>query len=386
MLDDATDIRQSFNPTARLIFINAVALMAIGLLMIYSASMSVNPDETYTVFQKQLMYVPVALVAMLAAMHLPGRWLSSRYLALGAMAACGGLLVLVILLGSYRWFRFRLGPLDLSVQPSEIAKLALIVFFAWFLSRPRAEPRAFWRGFAPLAGVLGAVCLLIAYQDLGTAALIAAVGVGLMIAGGVRLRHLAVLIAPTGVAGYLLVALYPYRIERLTTFLDPWKDPEGAGYQVIQSLIAIGSGGWWGRGLGSGMQKYFYLPEDTTDFIFSVVCEEMGLAGGTMVIMLFMTLVLLGLRVVGAAERRFDRLLALGVVLWVGLQSLINIGVATAALPTKGIALPLVSYGGTGLVLTSAALGLVLSVARRSPGLAFTPPQAKSEPDAVAPA
>jgi len=368
------------NPTARLLFVNIVALMAIGLLMVYSASLSVNPDERYTLFSRQLVFVPLAIGAMLVAMRLPYRFLRRPYVAVGLFAFSVLLLVVVLLVFKSRWFRFQVGPVDLSLQPSEIAKLSLIVFFAWFLSRDGVQVQSFRRTFLPLSLILGAVCALIACKDLGTAVLVGVVGVGLMIAGGVRKLHLPALLPPVAVGLLVLIGRYPYRIQRLLTYLDPWKDAQGAGYQVTQSLIAIGSGSWAGLGIGSGMQKYFYLPEDTTDFIFSIICEEMGVAGGTLIIMLFLALTLLGLRVVWHTTNRFAYLLSLGVVLWIGLQSLINIGVATAALPTKGIALPLVSYGGTGLVLTATALGLVLSVAGRSPDL---DPQTADRADAA---
>ena len=217
--------------------------------------------------------------------------------------------------------------------------------------------------------VLALVCGLVAIQDLGTAVLIGAIGGAMMIAGGVRLRHIAILAPPAAVAMYVLIVRYPYRVTRLMTYLNPWKDAQDGGYHVTQSLMAIGSGGWIGRGLGHGMQKLGHLPEDTTDFIFSIICEEMGVVGGSMVILLLLALVLLGLRVVGRSPNRFAFLVSLGIVLWIGLQAAINIGVATAALPTKGISLPLISYGGTGLVLTAAALGLLMSVAARSPEL-----------------
>jgi cell division protein FtsW len=370
-MQDASS-RFQFNPTARLVLINVVALMGIGLLMVYSASLSVNPDERFTQFNKQLVFVPAAVVAMLVAMRVSYRWLNRTPVAVALLAVSVGLLAAVLVLGRSdgRWFRLSFGPVDLSVQPSEIAKLCLIVFFAWFLSRPHVQVRWFRTTFLPLVAVLGLVCGLIALRDLGTAVLIGVVGSGLMLSGGVPWWHMMTLVPPVAGAAFALVIFFPYRLQRLTTYMDPWQDRQGAGYQITQSLIAIGSGGWLGLGLGNGMQKYFYLPEDTTDFIFSIICEELGLAGGALVILLFLSLALLGLHVVRGAADRFGSLLALGVVIWIGSQAAINIGVATAALPTKGIALPLVSYGGTGLMLTATALGLLMSVAARSPALA----------------
>ncbi|MBN2584736.1 MAG: putative lipid II flippase FtsW [Planctomycetes bacterium] len=368
------EARFQLNPTVRWLFAATLALMGIGLLMVYSAGMSADPNERFVMFHRQVVFVPLAVVVLLVAMRLPYGWLNRWYVVLGFLAVTVVLLVAVLKFGAVvngarRWFRFSLGPFDVSVQPSELAKLSLIVCFAWFLSRPQEQVRSFFRGFVPLTIVLGLVCGLVAIQDLGTAVLLGAIGGAMMIVGGVCWWHMATLVPPTAAAMYALIAFYPYRLTRLLTYLDPWKDAQDSGYHVTQSLMAIGSGGWFGRGLGQGMQKLGHLPEDTTDFIFSVISEEMGFVGGVMVILLFTTVVLLGLRVVGRSENRFAMLVSLGIALWIGLQAAINIGVATAALPTKGIALPLVSYGGSGLVLTAAALGLLMSVAARTPYL-----------------
>jgi cell division protein FtsW len=378
--------RFQLNLTARLLFVNVIALMAVGILMVYSASVSVLPDERLAAFSRHLMFVPVAVLALLFGMWLPYDKLNRWWLAITLLAVTVVLLVAVLKFGSEvnharRWFRFPLGPLELSFQPSELAKLAVIVFFAWFLSRPEPTGRDWREGvlrkFLPLALILGAVCGLIALQDLGTAVLVGVIGAGLMLAGGVPWWQLGALVPPVAGALYVLIVKYPYRMNRLMIYADPWQDPRGLGFHIIQSLYAIGSGGAFGLGLGYGVQKLGYLPEDTTDFIFSVICEEMGAAGGILVILLFLGLTLLGLRIMSRAANKFAYLLALGIVLWTTIQALINIGVATGALPTKGIALPLISSGGSGLVLTAAALGLLLSVGCRSPELAS---QAAAQP------
>lgn len=366
--------RFQLNATVRWLFVTVLALMGLGLLMVYSAGMSADPNERFVMFGKQILFIPLAVLLLLVAMRLPFRWLNNWFVAIGVLLATLALLVAVlkygvVINGARRWFRFSLGPVDLSLQPSELAKLSVIICFAWFLSLRRNQSPSFTRAFLPMTVVLALVCGLVAIQDLGTAVLIGAIGGAMMVAGGVRLKYLATLLPPAAVALYVLIVRYPYRLTRLMTYLDPWKDAQDSGYHVTQSLMAIGGGGWVGRGLGHGMQKLGHLPEDTTDFIFSIVCEEMGVVGGAMVILLFLALVLLGLRVVGRSSDRFAFLVSLGIVLWIGLQAAINIGVATAALPTKGISLPLVSYGGTGLVLTAAALGLLMSAAARSPEL-----------------
>jgi len=366
--------RFQLNATVRWLFVTVLALMGFGLLMIYSAGTSADPNERFVMFGKQVLFIPLAVGVLLVAVRLPFRWFNNWFVAVGVLLATLALLVAVlkygvVINGARRWFRFSLGPADLSLQPSELAKLAVIICFAWFLSLRRNESPSFTRAFLPMTATLAVICGLVAIQDLGTAVLIGAIGGAMMIAGGVRLKYLAILAPPAAVAMYVLIVRYPYRLTRLMTYLDPWKDAQDSGYHVTQSLMAIGSGGWIGRGLGRGMQKLGHLPEDTTDFIFSIICEQMGVVGGAMVILLLLALVLLGLRVVGRSPNRFAFLVSLGIVLWIGLQAAINIGVATAALPTKGISLPLVSYGGTGLVLTAAALGLLMSVAARSPEL-----------------
>ncbi len=376
------DARFQLNLTARLLFVNIIALMAVGILMVYSASVSALPDERLGAFNRLLMFGPVAVVALLLGMWLPYDKLNRWWAAIALLAVTVLLLVAVLKFGSEvnharRWFRFPLGPIELSFQPSELAKLAVIIFFAWFLSRPEPAGRNWREGllkkFLPLALILGAVCGLIALQDLGTAVLVGAIGAGLMMAGGVPWWQLGALVPPVAGALYVLIVKYPYRMNRLMIYTNPWQDPRGLGFHIIQSLYAIGSGGPFGLGLGYGVQKLGYLPENTTDFIFSVICEEMGVAGGILVILLFLGLALLGLRIMSRAPNKFAYLLALGVVLWTTIQAIINIGVATGALPTKGIALPLISSGGSGLVLTAAALGLLLSVGCRSPELAGQP-------------
>ncbi|HEY3242969.1 MAG TPA: FtsW/RodA/SpoVE family cell cycle protein, partial [Phycisphaerae bacterium] len=213
------------------------------------------------------------------------------------------------------------------------------------------------------AAAIGICAGLVGIEDFGTAALLAAVGGLMLLAGGARLAHLALLALP-GLAAfaYLLIAK-PYRLERLTAFRNIWADPRGQGYHAIQSLATIASGGWFGRGLGNGVQKFGYLPEARTDFIFSVICEETGLFGAFVVMLLFAGLVWLGIACVRAAPTALGRLLALGITLLIGLQAAMNVAVVTVAAPTKGIALPLVSAGGSGILFLGAAIGLAASVA-----------------------
>jgi cell division protein FtsW len=208
------------------------------------------------------------------------------------------------------------------------------------------------------------ICALIASEDLGTAVLIGLVSVGMLIAAGSKVWH-ALLFVPAGVLGFVVAVLSSeYRMNRVRAFFDPYQDPDGIGYHMLQSMAAITGGGLAGRGLGNSIQKFGYLPEDTTDFIFAIICEELGVVGAAVVISLYACLLFCGLSIIRRVEHPFQRLLGLGVMLAIGLQALINIAVVTGSAPTKGIALPLLSSGGTGWVLTAFCIGLLVSMDR----------------------
>lgn len=264
--------------------------------------------------------------------------------------------------GASRWLY--LGPRSwgMSFQPSELVKWVMVVAIAWWCARRRGVMHRPIFGLLPPMLLLGVACGVIIIEDLGTAALIGVVAVCMLIAGGARLWQLALTIPPAvGVLAWAILSS-EYRRQRILAFLDPWADPNGAGYHPIQSMLAIAQGGLWGRGLGNGIQKFGYLPEDTTDFIFAVICEEMGVVGAVTVVALYLMIVWVGLGIVKDCKDTFGRLVGLGVVLTVGLQAAINIAVVTVVVPTKGIALPLVSAGGTGWIMTGFALGLVAAL------------------------
>lgn len=268
--------------------------------------------------------------------------------------------------GAHRWIE--IGPLTL--QPSELAKWAMPLFLAWWCVRPGTEISTLRRGFLPAIAVVFAVGAIVGVEDLGTAVLIVGVSGLVLLAGGVRWRHVLLLV-PVGAAAVVGAILQsPYRVKRLLAWQDPFADPQGIGYHVIQSLTAISGGGLAGRGLGQGVQKFGYLPEGTTDFIFAIVCEELGLAGAAVVVGLIVGLLWCGVSIIaprgeGAAmPTRFQRLLGLAILLTIGLQALINVTVVTGLAPTKGIALPFVSSGGTGWVLTAFSVGLLLAIER----------------------
>ena len=388
-----------------------LALMTMGVIMVFSASRCVDASVDGYYFARHLVWLPAALVVLAGATFLPYRWLRAWWVALGLIVAAAALLGLVLEFGAernhaMRWFAWTLGGMSISFQPSEFAKLALVVFLGWFFTRherpgmksggfvPRTEsrgthppalrassrgirafgqhfkrhlgdPTRFWLGFAPAMIVTGGVCVLIAKEDFGTAALVGAVAIALCLVAGCRAWHVLTALPFAGLGFWWFVYRVDYRWERITAFLDPWKHQDGAGWHIAQSLMAIGRGGIFGVGLGAGVQK-FYVPENATDFIFSVICEETGIAGGILILGLFGFLVWRGGRIVAAAPDRFGFLLAAGLLLVIGLQAVMNIGVVSGSLPAKGIGLPFVSYGGSGLVMMSAAAGLLASVARRA--------------------
>jgi cell division protein FtsW len=287
---------------------------------------------------------------------------------LGAIGLSVAVLVIgVEVNGARRWIR--VGPLQL--QPSEVAKWTTVVFLAWWFAARPVAVESFFRGFCVTCMPIGAICLFTVIEDFGTAALIGIVSFLMMLVGGARLWHLALAAVPaTGAAAFFVMGT-PYRWARMTSFLDPWKDARGQGYHMVQSLLSFASGGVAGRGLGNGIQKLGYLPEDTTDFVFAVVCEELGFLGALTVACMYLGVLLVAVRAIRTANLDpFGKLLAFGLAATLGLQACINMAVATVSMPTKGMSLPLVSAGGTGLIITCASLGLLASVLRRRTELA----------------
>ncbi len=264
--------------------------------------------------------------------------------------------------GASRWLYLGPKSLGLSFQPSELVKWVMVIAIAWWCARRRGLMHRFRYGLSPPLILLTVACLIVVVEDLGTSALIGLVAACMLVAGGARIKHLA-WVVPIALVGLVAALLHsPYRIKRLTAFLDPWADPAGSGYHPIQSMLAVSQGGLTGQGLGNGIQKFGYLPEDTTDFIFAVICEELGVAGAAVIVGLFLVILWIGLGIVRDCKDTFGRLVGLGVLLTVGLQAAINIAVVVAVVPTKGIALPLVSSGGTGWIMTAFALGLVAAL------------------------
>jgi cell division protein FtsW len=355
-----------------------MALLGVGLLMTQSADARighlVHDYLFHLVLNVEAVHAALAMILLVFLWRLDYRRLIGRSMAssVPAMLVVVSLICLALVLtrlgtdinGAKRWLMLRIGSHALSFEPSELAKWSLVLFISAYAVHRGEQIRNFWKGFVPLMVVVGATSALILKEDFGTAALVAGIAVLLMLMAGCRWWHLAMLLPPALVVLYFAVWHVPYRRERLLIFMHPHLDPKGAGYNPIQSLLSFASGGFWGRGLGDGIQKMGYLPEDNTDFIFSLIAEELGFFGCMMVILLYLTLLFSGWQTGRRARDLFGKLIAFGCTAMIGLQAAMNIAVVTVTVPTKGIALPLISSGGTGWILTAGAIGLVMSVER----------------------
>ncbi len=330
---------------------------------------------------RQLLFFPLSVVVMYTSARFNYRrlaaaenWLKSPslYLLIAAIV----LLTIVLIPGigaeinqARRWLRIPAGPASISFQPSEFAKYVLILFIASYCARYSNSIHLYWKRFIPLCIVAGIIAGLIIVEDLGTAALVAVLAVLMMFAAGIKFLHLLTPL-PFAIAGFVVMLLHsPGRLNRIAAFLNPQKWSDSTAYQANQSLLALGSGGLLGKGLGRGICKYGHLPEDTTDFIFAIIGEELGLVGTVAVISLFVAFVWLGMLVVIRCGDQFGRLLAFGITVTIGLQAAINIGVVTVLLPTKGLPLPFVSAGGTSMLLSAVGVGLLVNIARQLPGI-----------------
>lgn len=350
-----------------LLVLVAGVLVVIGLIMVYSASSALATtrygDATYFA-SRQAIWAALGVVVFGLGAAIDYHWWRRFVVPL----TLGMIAVLAIVLvagwtvnGSRRWLRAG----GFTIQPSEFARVVFIVYLAHVLAK-RGEALRSFKALAPALAVVGAgVVLIVAEPDLGNAVVLATVAGLLCVLGGARLVHLGILAACAAPLIAYAVMGTPYRRRRWFAFLDPWSDPTDSGFQVIQSLLAIGGGGAGGVGLGEGRQKLFFLPEPHTDFIYSVVGEELGLWGTLAILVLFAALLWRGWRVGLATVDPFGRLLAFGLSVAIGLAAALNIGVATGMLPTKGLPLPLVSYGGSSLVANLLAVGILFNISRQ---------------------
>jgi cell division protein FtsW len=325
----------------------------------------------YHYVARQGLWTLCGFAALITGMRMDYNVLRRSWLAYGLLALTVLLLMAVFAFprinGAHRWIRF--GGL-FSFQPSELAKLTLSIFLARLLERRAGEEQLFGRTFAPCVAVTGLLVVLVAGEpDLGTAMMLGVVGLTLLYTAGARLKHLGLIFVPAlfGIVGMILLA--PWRMKRLLAFRDPWADAQGAGFQVVQSLMAVGSGGLHGLGFAQGKQKLFFLPFAHSDFIFAVVGEELGLIGGLILLAVFGLFLWRGVRAARRAPDRFGMLLGLGIVTGIVAQALFNISVVLALVPTKGIPLPFISYGGTSTVFTLFAVGVLLNISQQGSAL-----------------
>lgn len=356
-----------------LLFICVLVLLGAGLVMVYSASSIVAFDrmaDSAYFLRRQATWIGIGLVAM---------WIASRvhYQRLRAYAVplllATALLLIAVLIpgigrvagGARRWIVA--GPA--GFQPVELAKLALPLFVAQFAVRRGAEVRDLHRGVVPPLLVTGFLAGLVLLQpDMGSAVVLVVITMTVLFLSGARIAHLGLVVLAALPVAAVAVAAAPYRLRRFLSFLDPWSDPQGSGFHIIQSLLAFGSGGLIGVGLGESRQKFFYLPERHTDFIYAIVGEEIGLLGTVGVLVLFAFLAYRGYRISRSAPDRFGSLLAGGITAAIVGQALMNMGVATGLLPVKGVPLPLVSFGGSSLVMTMMQIGILLNISQYAAG------------------
>ena len=360
-----------------ILFITVLILLSLGVIMVLSASAPSALSKTsksYTYFVRQFIFAIIGIGIMLFISKIDYRFYKKYYWLVYAVSVLVLLLVLIPGLGrevngATRWIGI---PGLGQFQPSEITKIGLIIFYAGYLSDHKSELKDFWRGFVkPLAFLLPPIAILYLVQNhLSVCLVIAAITAVMMLMAGCRLLHF-IAAGLVGVAGIVIMLIKgqtsessSFRWDRIVTFFDPWSDATGTGYQMVQSLYAIGSGGLFGVGLGNSTQKYLYIPEPQNDFIFAILAEELGFVGCVAIIALFGIFVWRGIVIAMKAPDMFGSLLAVGVTTLVAVQAIINIAVVTASIPTTGMALPFFSYGGTALVILLASVGILLNVSR----------------------
>jgi cell division protein FtsW len=351
----------------------ALLLVSLGLVMVYSASISTSEASRYTgnnpayFLLRHGMFLALALAAATSVFLVPIRiWQKGA-----PWLFAGGFVLLVLVLipgigrevnGARRWLNLGIGTL----QPSELMKLAVVLYAADYTVRKHAVLKEFKRGLLPLLAVMMVVAwLLLREPDFGALVVITVTSFGILFLGGMNGRHFSALIGMLAAGFALLVVTSPYRMQRIFGFMDPWSDAFGKGYQLSHALIAFGRGEWLGVGLGASVEKLHYLPEAHTDFLLAVIAEELGLLGVVLVIGLFVWIVMRAFAIGRQAvmrERHFQALVAQGIGIWIGFQALINMGVNMGLLPTKGLTLPLMSFGGTGLIVNSVAIAILIRV------------------------
>ncbi|MEW6097314.1 MAG: putative lipid II flippase FtsW [bacterium] len=354
-----------------LLFLITITLIGIGALMIYSASAIFAKEYTgdsYYFLKRQLCWITIGLIGLFGAWKLNYHSLQKKSLLLFGVGVF--LLALTIIpglgyeiSGATRWLKVGF----LSFQPSELVRIVFVIYLTDFIVRRRKELSSFFKGFIPSLIFLIIVCVILLKQPhLGMAVLLGMVTVSILFVGGGKIQHLIYLVLVSIPAIYLLIQNAPYRAKRLTVFLNPWGDPEHKGYHIIQSLIALGSGGLYGVGLGESKLKLFYLPQSSTDFIFAIIGEEGGFLLTGLIIILFLLFAFAGFKISLSAADSYGSLLSFGITTLIILQSLLNIGVVTGVVPTTGMPLPFISFGGSSLLVNMIGVGIILNIAKYS--------------------
>jgi len=354
------------------LFAATTGLSLFGVVMVYSASALIAERESGSQFYyviKQGAWVAIGFVVMLLAMQFNYQQLKNKRIVYGLLLLSTMALMSVFAFsasnGAHRWIKLPV----MSIQPSELSKLALVIFLAYYLEKRAGDETDFWRTFVPCGFVTAWLAALIVIEpDLGTALMVALIFLVMIYTAGARLAHLALAATPALIAVLGLLIFVPFRMKRLITFLDPWADAQGGGFQVVQSLISVGSGGTNGLGFAQGKQKMLFLPFAHSDFIFAVIGEELGLVGSLAVVAVFALFLWRGIRTALLAPDRFGMLLSLGIVTSIVAQALFNISVVLSLVTTKGIPLPFISYGGSSLIPTLAAVGILLNVSQHASG------------------
>ena len=353
-------------------FLTVMSLLAFGLIMVFSASSeaaryaSYTNGDAYYFIKRQGLWAVISIISMFFFAnfdyHKLGKW------APAILGGSIGLLGLVLVIGSRvkggkRWINLGFT----TFQPSELAKIAIIIFFAYSLSKNPNILKKFWSGLVPYLGVLGFIALLLMLEPhFSGTIVILTIGLSILFVAGAKVRHLMLLAAPAIFGACVLVFTSEYRMQRITAFMDPFKDKLGDGWQIIQSLYAIGSGKLFGLGLGRSRQKFLYIPEPHNDFIFSIVCEELGFIGAMIVLMLFAVIIWRGVKIAMDAPDTFGSLIAIGITTLIAVEVIINIAVVTSSMPVTGMPLPFLSYGGTALLAVMSCMGIMLNISKFS--------------------
>lgn len=347
-------------------------LLALGVIMVLSASAPsafTTEGDSYYYFKRQATFAGLGVVIMLIVSKVDYKIYSSKLVANVFIGIALALLVAVFIPGlgvtrndATRWLK-----IGIQFQPSEIMKIALIIFMASHISSDPSKLKKFWTGLMPYLALVGVIAVLLLLEPHMSATVIMVVIAGaILLVGGVRMSHILPFVPLAAVAGFVLSKVSEYRWKRMIIFIDPWQDPLGDGWQIIQSLYAIGSGGLFGVGLGQSTQKYMYIPEPHNDFIFAIWAEELGLVGVIFIIILFAIFVWRGIMISMKAPDLFGSLLAIGITVMIGIQAVFSIAVVSSSMPVTGIPLPFFSYGGTSLIILLTCVGILLNISRKA--------------------